>query len=162
MKKMIALLIILALIAGAGTAAFAETGFETLYALYCDEQVFGPVWNIYDLAEGDSEKICLAIFLFDPENDMTNVILIGANAGEEESKYYQWVSGYEAGASTMTFLISQFAELKEKCEEGVDFCISFSFDGGETMTDIATAEAAEALTATLQQDAADLEETAAP
>ena len=56
-------------------------------------------------------------------------------------------------------LLSQFAELEAMCDEGVDFCVSFSFDGGETMTDIDTVEKAEQLNAILQQDAEDLEVT---
>lgn len=156
MKKIMALLTALACLSGTAIPAAAEKGFEKIYGYYCDEQVFGQPWQVYDMAEGETEKICLAIFMFDPENDMTQAVLIGAER-EGVNKYYTWTAGYEDGAVTMSFLLSQFTALKEACEEGVDFCISFTFDGGETMIDIDTAEKAEELTAILQQTAADME-----
>ena len=79
---------------------------------------------------------------------MTTAILIGRNA-ENDSKYFQWVTDYEPGATIMTFLLSKFADLKAVCEADVDFCISYSFDGGETMTEFDTAEAAEEFMAAL-------------
>lgn len=157
MKKWVALMMVLVCVTGIAASAAAEKGFEALYGLYCDEKVFGEPWASYEMGEdAETEKICFAIFLFDPDNDMTQAVLIGADA-EGVNRYYTWGTGYENGAIMMSFLVSQFAALKETCDEGVDFCISYSFDGGENMTDIATVEAAEELTAILQQDAADLE-----
>lgn len=160
MKKWICMLMSVLILAGAAASAFAETGFETLYGLFCTEEVFGAPVAVYDYEpqeEGTEEtaedvQVCFALFLFDTEYDMSTVILIGANE-ENEQKYIQWTADYEPGATVMMFLISQFAELKALCAEGTDFCVSFSFDGGETMTDIATAEDAEAFTAALQQTA---------
>ena len=156
MKKWIAWVLVLVCIAGITASAAAEWGFEAICGLYCDESAFGEPWAVYDMAEGEDAKICFAIFLFDPDNDMTQVVLIGADA-EGVNRYYTWTSGYEGGALMMSFLISRFADLQAMCDEGVDFCVSYSFDSGETMTDIATVEAAEELNAILQQDAEDLE-----
>lgn len=161
MKKWIAMILAGICVLGMAASAGAEPGFENLYGLYCDEQVLGQPWAVYEMAEdAQAEKICLVIFLFDPDNDMTQAVLIGADE-EGANRYYTWTTGYENGAAIMGFLVSQFETLRKTCAEGVDFCISYSFDGGETMTDIATAEAAEKLTAVLQQDAKDLE-TAEP
>lgn len=155
MKKMIALLMTLVLVSGICAAAFAETGFETIYGMYCDEKVLGQPWAVYEMGEdAQTEKILFAIFMFDPDNDMTMAVLIGADA-EGANKYYTWGTGYETGAILMTFMLSQFEGLKATCDEGVDFCIGYSFDGGETMTEITTVEQAEQLTAILQQDAAE-------
>ena len=159
MKKAIVWMMVLVLGMGIGASALAETGFMTIYGLYTDEQVFGEPWAVYEMAEdAQTEKICFAIFLFDPDNDATQAILIGADT-EGLNRYYTWTTGYENGAVIMGFLLSQFAELEAMCDEGVDFCVSFSFDGGETMTDIDTVEKAEQLNAILQQDAEDLEVT---
>ncbi|MBQ6399423.1 MAG: hypothetical protein IJI21_04810 [Clostridia bacterium] len=157
MRKWIAWMMIGICVLGMEASAWAETGFENLYGLYCDEQVLGEPWAVYEMAEdAQAEKICLAIFLFDPDNDMTQAVLIGADA-EGLNRYYTWTTGYENGVMIMGFLVSRFAELKDMCNDGVDFCVSFSFDGGETMTDISTVEAAEQLAAILQQDTADME-----
>ena len=80
---------------------------------------------------------------------MTTAILIGEN-GEKENKYYQWITDYEPGATIMTFLLSQYANLKEICEKDVDFCVAFSFDSGEHMTEINSAEDAESFLENLQ------------
>jgi hypothetical protein len=160
MKKWVCILLT-AILAACAVSASAEKGFETLFELYCSEEVFGQPAAVYDMAEGENEKICLAIYMFDTEYDMTNVILIGADESGV-NRYYTWVTDYQPGATTMTFLISRFAELKATCDKDVDFCISYSFDGGQTMTDIATVEDAEALTATLQQNAADMESPQTP
>ncbi len=155
MKKMIALMMVLACVTGLASSAGAETGFMNLYELYSDEQVFGEPWQVYDMAEeSETEKICFAIFLFDPENDVAQTILIGADE-EGLNKYYLWVTDYEAGATVMGLLINKFAELKAACDKDVDFCVSYSFDGGETMTDIDTEDAAEELDRILTQDAED-------
>ena len=159
MKKAIAWMMVLVLGMGICAYAAAENGFVNLYGLYTDEQVFGEPWAVYVLAEdAQTDKICFAIFLFDPDNYATHAILIGADT-EGLNRYYTWTTGYENGAVIMGFLLSQFAELEAMCDEGVDFCVSFSFDGGETMTDIDTVEKAEQLNAILQQDAEDLEVT---
>ena len=50
----------------------------------------------------------------------------------------------------MTFLLSQYANLKEICEKDVDFCVAFSFDSGEHMTEINSAEDAESFLENLQ------------
>ena len=126
----------------------------------CTEDVFGAPVAAYDYEpqeEGTEEtaedvQVCFAIFLYDTEYDMTTVILIGANE-EGEQKYIQWTTDYELGATMMTFLVSEFADLKAVCAENTDLCIAFSFDGGETMTEIATAEDAEAFTDAMQQSA---------
>ena len=157
MKKAIVWMMVLVLGMGICASTIAETGFETIYGLYCNEDVFGEPWAVYEMAEdAQTEKVCFAIFLFEPDNDATQAILIGADP-DGLNKYYTWTTGYEKGAVMMSFLLSQFAALKDGCDEGVDFCVSYSFDGGETMTDIDTVEKAEELTAILQQDAEDLE-----
>ena len=157
MKKWIALMMALVCMMGICGTAFAEKGFENIYGLFCDEQVLGQPWQVYDMAEeSETEKICLVIFMFDPENDMAMPVVIGADA-EGLNKYYMWGTGYENGAVLFSFMLSQYAELKAMCEEGVDFCISYTFDGGENMVDIATVEQAEELFATLTQSAADME-----
>ncbi len=159
MKKGITFALAVICVLGMTAFAGAESGFENLYEIYCDEQILGQPWAVYEMAEdAQSEKICLAIFLFDPNQDITQAVLIGADA-EGLNRYYTWTAGYETGARLLQDLVSRFAGLKGKCEAGVDFCISFSFDGGETMTDIATLEAAEQLTAVLRQDAEDAAET---
>ena len=159
MKKWMGLVLMVVCLAGMIVPAFGEAGFETLYSLFCTDELFGQPVAEYDYDSQQSDtgedtdvKVCFAVFLFDTEYDMTTVILIGANEQGEE-KYITWTTDYEPGATVMTFLISQYAELKALCAEGTDLCISFSFDGGETMTDIATAEDAEAFTAALQQAA---------
>ena len=153
MKKTISILLALACVMGMLSSACAEKGFETLYGLYCTEEVFGEPVTTYDYeGEGDA-KVCLAIFLFDTENDMTQAILIGRNEQDEE-KYHLWITDYEPGATIMTFLLSRYEDFLALCEKDVDFCVSFSFDGGETMTDLATAEDAAAFMAQLQGDAA--------
>ena len=160
MKKRIALMLAMICFAGMVLPASAEPGFETLYELFCTEEVFGEPVAVYDYEPQEVETeetaedvaVCFTVFLFDTEYDMSTIILIGNNA-ENEEKYIQWTSDYEPGATIMTFLVSQFAELKAMCDRNVDLCISFSFDGGENMTDIATVEDAEAFTASLQQAA---------
>ena len=160
MRKWMALMLAVICLTGMVTSAFAEPGFETLYELFCTEEVFGEPVAVFDYEPQEEETeetaedvaVCFAIFLFDTEYDMSTIILIGSNA-ENEEKYIQWTSDYEPGATIMTFLVSRFAELKELCGKDVDLCISFSFDGGENMTDIATVEDAEAFTASLQQAA---------
>ena len=159
MKKTICLLVMLACLAGTVLPAFAETGFEALYGLFCAEEAFGQPVSEYDYDSQESDtgededvSVCFVFFMFDTEYDTTGVILIGANAQAEE-KYVQWITDNNMGATVMTFLISRFQEIKDMCAEGVDFCIAFSFNGGETMTEIATAEDAEAFTAALQQSA---------
>lgn len=132
--------------------ALAEKGFETLYGLYCSEEVFGEPTAVYDYEGENDVQVCFPIFLFDPENDMTTAILIGENA-EGENKYMSWVSDYEPGTMYMTFLLSKFADLKAICEKNVDFCISYSFDGGATMTEFDTAKKAEEFLAALQSQA---------
>lgn len=149
MKKMICLLLVLACLCGTMLTAHAEKGFELLYGLFSSEEVFGEPGMV---REGDTEPVCFAIFLFDPEYDITNVLLLGANE-EGEGKYIQWQTDYEPGATIMTFLVTKFAALKAACEEGVDFCIAFSFDEGETMTEIDTIEAARDLMTVLQIEA---------
>ena len=152
MKRMICAVLAVLFLAGMMNAAFAEKGFETLYELYCSEDGFGrQPMAVYDMVEGEGEQICLVIFLFDPDNDMTEAILIGADA-QGVNRYYVWVTDYEPGSAMMVSLIGRFAEMKEICGEDVDFCISFTFDGGETMTDIATAEEAEDYIARIEGD----------
>ena len=157
MKKWIALLTALVCMTGICGTALAEKGFETIYGVFCGEDVLGEPWQVYDLAEeAEAEKICLVIFMFDPDNDMAMPVLIGADAGSV-NKYYTWSTGYENGAMLFSFMLGRYAELKGVCEEGVDFCISYTFDGGETMTDIATVEQAEELYGILMQGAEDME-----
>lgn len=156
MRKWIALLTAVACLAGFAATAGAEKGFENLYGLYSDENVFGEPWRINDMTEGSDGKICMALFMFDPDNDMTMAVLLGAGA-DGVNKYYIWGTGYEKGAIMMSFLLGRFAELKAECEEGVEFCISYTFDGGENTMDITTEEMAEQLTAMLQQGAAEPE-----
>ena len=148
MKMTICMLMTILVLAGMMITASAETGFETLYALYCSEEEFGEPVAVYDYEPTDDSgeaaedvKVCFAIYLFDAESDMTQAILIGANELNEQ-KYVVWITDYEPGAMIMTFLLNQFKDLKELCGKEVDFCVSFSFDGGETMTDIDSAEAA--------------------
>lgn len=149
MKRVVCLLILLSCLAGTLSAASAEKGFEALYGLYCAEDVFGEPADTYDYENEGGSGVCLAIFLFDPENDVTQAVLIGRN-GRGEEKYHVWITDYEPGAAVMTFLLSQFEDFRALCEKDVDFCVSFSFDGGETMTDIDTAEKAEAFMSRLQ------------
>jgi hypothetical protein len=161
MKKWIALMMALVCMMGICGAVYAEKGFENTYGLFCDEQVLGQPWQVYDMAEeSKTEKICLVIFMFDPDNDMAMPVMIGADA-EGLNKYYMWSTGYEKGAVLFSFLLSQYAELKDLCEEGVDFCISYTFDGGENMVDITTVEQAEEIYAVLTQGASE-QETANP
>ena len=152
MKKIISLILALTCAAGMTAGAFAETGFETLYGFYTSEECFGEPTATYDYQseeeDGEETKVCFAIFLFDQEYDMSTMILIGRNEDGEE-KYHQWVSDFDPGVSTMITLLNNFTLLKESCEEGVDFCISFSMDGGETMTDLDTEEKAQELLAGL-------------
>ena len=158
MKKWIALMMALVCMTGICGAAFAEKGFETIYGMLCNEQVLGQPWQVADLAEeSETEKICLMIFMFDPDNDITMPVLIGADA-EGLNRYYMWGTGYENGAILFSFMLSKYEELKNDCEEGVDFCISYTFDGGENVTDITTAEQAEEIYAILTQGAADTEQ----
>ena len=154
MKRMISLaLAVLCLtgMMGLTGGALAEKGFETLYELYCSEEAFGEPVAAYDYEGENDVKVCFPIFLFDTENDMTTAILIGQNA-QGENKYFTWISDYEPGAVYMTFLLSKFADLKAICEKDVDFCVSFSFDGGENMTEFDTVEKAEAFMASLQSN----------
>lgn len=149
MRKMICMLLTVLLLTGLLATASAEKGLETLYELYCQEDVFGEPAAVYDQENDEGVRVCFAIFLFDTENDMTTAILIGEN-GEKENKYYQWITDYEPGATIMTFLLSQYANLKVICEKDVDFCVAFSFDSGEHMTEINSAEDAESFLENLQ------------
>lgn len=149
MKKLISLLLVLLCLTGITVNVSAETGFETLYGLFCSEEVFDEPDMI---ADGDADPVCFAIFLFDPEYDITRVILIGCNE-EGAGKYIQWQTDYEPGAQVMTFLVTRFADFKVLCGDDIDFCISFSFDEGQTMTNIDTLEAARNLMAALQDTA---------
>lgn len=146
MKRTVSLILTVAMMACLAVNAAAETGFETLFGFYTSEECFGEPAAVYDYqseeGEGQEEaRVCFAIFLFDQEYDMTTAVLIGRNKDGEE-KYYQWTADLKPGISTMVTLLANFEMLKSSCEEGVDFCISFSGDGGATMTDIDTAEKA--------------------
>ena len=131
MKKWICLLLALVCLCGIAVSASAEKGFETLYELFIDEEVFDEPDSV---GEGDPEPVCFALFFFDPEYDITHVMLIGVD---------------ENGAGKM-IQVTKFAELKALCEEDIDFCIAFSFDEGQTMNEIDTLEAARQLMTELQ------------
>ena len=146
MKKWICLLLALVCLCGIAVSASAEKGFETLYELFIDEEVFDEPDNV---GEGDPEPVCFALFFFDPEYDITHVMLIGADENNV-GKMAQWQTDYEPGAQVMTFLVTKFAELKALCGEDIDFCIAFSFDEGQTMNEIDTLEAARQLMTELQ------------
>ncbi|MBO7662744.1 MAG: hypothetical protein J6U01_05195 [Clostridia bacterium] len=154
MKKTVSLILTVVMILCLAGSAAAETGFETLFGFYTTEECFGEPAAVYDYqseeGEGEKEaKVCLAIFLFDQEYDMTTAILIGKNKDGEE-KYYQWTADLQPGFATMVTLLANFEMLKSRCEDGVDFCISFSADAGATMTDIDTAEKAKEYLARLE------------
>lgn len=158
MKKTMSQILTVVIIVCLAVSAAAETGFETLYGFYTSEECFGEPVAVFDYqseeGEGEEEaKICFAIFLFDQEYDMTTAILIGRNKNGEE-KYYQWTADLEPGVSTMFTLLANFEMLKSSCEEGVDFCISFSTDAGETMMDIDTREKAEEFLAGIEASSA--------
>ena len=149
MKKWISLMLAVLCLTGFAVNACAEKGFETLYELFCSEEVFDEP----DMtADGDAQPACLVIFLFDQEYDITNVILIGCNE-ENAGKYVQWQTDYEPGVQVMTFLATRFSDFKTICGEDIDFCIAYSFDEGQTMHEIDTIEAARELMTTLQSTA---------
>ena len=166
MKKMIGMMLVLALAAGTVCGALAETGYETLYALFADGETFGEPSVIreqeaaedtdlpaVDDAEAEAaqegQTVCFAIFLFYPEDDITQAILIGTDE-DGQSKMAEWLTDYETGAAVMTFLCGRFEELRAMMAEDVDFCISFSFDAGENMINIDTTEAAQELLGTAE------------
>lgn len=155
MKKWICLLLALMCLFGIVMSASAEKGFETLYELFVSEEVFDEPDSV---GEGEPEAVCFALFFFDPEYDITHVMLIGVDENGV-GKRIQWQTDYEPGAQVMTFLVTRFAELKSVCEEGVDFCIAYSFDDGQTMNEIDTLEAAQQLMSTLQDTAVEQGDT---
>lgn len=149
MKKIFCILLTALCLTGMLASASAEKGFETLYGLYTSEDVFGEPGTVYDQENDEGVRICFALFFFDTENDMTNVILIGENE-QQENKYYAWTTDFEPGFQTMTFLLTKYAMLKETCEKDVDFCVACTFDGGETMAEFNSVEDADAFLALLQ------------
>ena len=157
MKKILCALLAVMFLACAAGAATAEKGFEAVYDLFCADEAFGEPAAVYDMVEGGDEKICLIIFLFDTENDMTQAEIIGAD-GQGVNHFYLWVTDYEPGARMLVSLLERYAELQAGCDEGTDFCISYTFDNGQTMTDIPTAEYAERFVSLLRTDAEDAKE----
>ena len=51
MKKQIALMMALVCMMGICGAVYAEKGFENIYGLFCNEQVLGQPWQVYDMAD---------------------------------------------------------------------------------------------------------------
>ncbi|MBR0268013.1 MAG: hypothetical protein IJQ71_11360 [Clostridia bacterium] len=167
MKKIISLLLVLACVLGPAAGAFAETGFETIYGLFCSEEAFGPVYEEKNrdeemeyeaqanetLGEEEAVKFCFVIFYFAPEYDDTEVWLLGENA-EGAGKLVKWRSDYEQGATIMMFMLSKFADFRGAIARDVDFAIAYSFDGGQTMNTYDTVEAAEEFTNMMETAAA--------
>ena len=156
MKKWIAIMAALICMAEAAVSAFAETGFESLYALYSDEQIFSTPIKVSVMDEEEMENECFTVFLLDPDNDLVLTVLAGTD-GSGEKKFCEWHSNFEVGALMMSFLIDQFESLQAICDEGIGFTIGISFDSGENMTYISTAEEAKALAAILHQGAGETE-----
>lgn len=165
MKKMIGWILALVLAVGVAGGAFAEKGFETLYGLFSGEETFGEPTIIREQeaaedtdlpavddaeteAAQEGQQVCFAIFLFYPDDDIAQPILIGTDE-DGQSRMVEWLTDYETGAGVMTFLCTKFEELRAMMAEDVDFCISFSFDAGVNMINIDTAEAAQELLGTV-------------